>query len=753
MRADTPAATPETDIELALKRAKELQKGGKIDETIQEYDRLLQELGVPLRRRKIKGYDQIKPDTISNPELVLSILVEILDVYDAHYDGQASDVSSSFGDPLNRKHVIAALVTLSSYLQASAADDVNIDKLVARGNALRKEGRTIKAIQVYDEALRALNIPLRNDITKGYNKIKANTVSDLEKTGYILRNIALAYNSLDFEEDSILSAKIGSPVNGLDAARAAISLLSLARYELGLMDVEKKLAIGADLRPLYDISIEKLMDFYWFSGDPYVLLAATGYIYESRARVLTEILWSKNYLDIKIKSNDLSSQRDLIKRWILYGNLIGTINRAIKEEFTDTHPRHELLQDLLSRLENSRAQFSEMIIPVRKATMDVGFSLRDFFGIQLPYNLREEGAMLFLTVPGLREADAIVNYYVTTDYVYALVFQGVTIDPQEINVVRLKKTPDILRKDIARYLTKIREKDSAWRRVSQDLYIDIFEGIGHYLKGKKNIFVVPSGFLNDLPFQTLVDPLSNKPVTEKFGISILPSPAFISPLLNSYSWPDLPPERRALLVGVKEFDDLPELRHSESEVLAIGSAVGGDPKFLLSSKGDATRARVLKAIPDYPIVHISSHAIQDRRPMYSRIILRSPEKQDQVVTGFDLLHPELQLQPGLITLSACETGVGRYNTGEELMGLIRAFLIAGTRTVVASMWSIEEESTKILMERFYAELAKPGTSVNMALYRAQNWLRTSNKHPEYEHPYYWGGFVTYGDGRLTFRNP
>jgi CHAT domain-containing protein len=758
VRADTPIVKTEADTELLLRRAKELQKGGQFAEAIQEYDRLLQVLGVPLRSGEIKGYDQIKPDSVDNPELVLRILSEILDVYSAGYDGQAPHASSTLGDPINARHAFVAFNTLFLHVRARAIDHVNIDEFVARADRLRLDGRTIEAIQAYDEALRAYGVSLKSSEDKGYDNIDTATVSEPEKLGYIFRHIAIAYNSLDFEADPSLSAKIGGSVNGLHAAEKAISLLSIARYRLGLGSEERKLAIGADLRPMYDIHIKNLLDVYWLDPNPYILLAATGAIYESRARVLTEILWLKRYLDIKIRNEEWSSQRDLIKRWALYAYLIGTLNRSIKEEHFESNPRPKLLQDLKLRLEYSRARFGDMLLPVHKATKDVGLSVKDLSGIQLPTpDLRGAGAVYFLTYPGLEAGDIILNFHVTPNYVYALLFRGKTVLPEDIKIVRLKKKPDVLRKDIENYLAQIRRKDAAWLRKSQKLFIDIFENLGHYLKGKRNVFVVPSGFLNDLPLQTLIDPLSNTPVTQKFGLSILPTAAFLSPLLNSwaaiFSSPIAAPERRAMLVGVKEFDDLPDLRHSESEVIAIKNALGGEAEVFLSSKGDATRARVLKTMQDYPIVHISSHAMHDRRPLYSRFILRGPNKKDQSISGFDLLQPELQLQPGLVTLSACETGVGRYDAGEEVMGLIRAFLIAGARTVAASMWPVEEKATKIIMERFYAELAQPGTSVNTALYRAQNWLRTSNEQPEYAHPYYWGAFVTYGDGRIWFRNP
>jgi len=104
------------------------------------------------------------------------------------------------------------------------------------------------------------------------------------------------------------------------------------------------------------------------------------------------------------------------------------------------------------------------------------------------------------------------------------------------------------------------------------------------------------------------------------------------------------------------------------------------------------------------------------------------------VYGLDLTNA------GLVVLSACETQLGELSAGDEVVGLTRAFFFAGTPSVVATLWSVDDEPTKTLMEHFYTHL-RQGVGKAEALRQAQLDVRE-----EYPHPYYWSAFVLSGDG-------
>jgi CHAT domain-containing protein len=93
----------------------------------------------------------------------------------------------------------------------------------------------------------------------------------------------------------------------------------------------------------------------------------------------------------------------------------------------------------------------------------------------------------------------------------------------------------------------------------------------------------------------------------------------------------------------------------------------------------------------------------------------------------------------LVVLSACETQLGARSRGDDVVGLNRAFLYAGAPSVIASLWSVNDQATAVLMAAFYREL-RAGASKAVALQRAQAETRAL-----YPHPYYWAAFVLTGD--------
>jgi CHAT domain-containing protein len=109
---------------------------------------------------------------------------------------------------------------------------------------------------------------------------------------------------------------------------------------------------------------------------------------------------------------------------------------------------------------------------------------------------------------------------------------------------------------------------------------------------------------------------------------------------------------------------------------------------------------------------------------------------------------QLDLKAGLVVLSACETGLGKLSTGDELVGLTRAFIYAGTPTVVASLWKVQDMSTTELMASFYKNLRTMNKvealrQAQLGLIRNQDAagsLPTS-------HPYFWAPFILVGDGK------
>jgi hypothetical protein len=145
-------------------------------------------------------------------------------------------------------------------------------------------------------------------------------------------------------------------------------------------------------------------------------------------------------------------------------------------------------------------------------------------------------------------------------------------------------------------------------------------------------------------------------------------------------------------------------------------------------------------------VHIAAHGeFNPYNPLFSALLLNKDAQNDGRLEVHEVYGMDLT-QAKLVVLSACETEMGhltdmeRFPGGDELVGLNRAFLFAGTPTVVGSLWRVDDAATLLLMEQFYMHLQE-GQSKAAALRQAQ--METRERYP---HPYYWAGFVLVGDG-------
>ena len=144
---------------------------------------------------------------------------------------------------------------------------------------------------------------------------------------------------------------------------------------------------------------------------------------------------------------------------------------------------------------------------------------------------------------------------------------------------------------------------------------------------------------------------------------------------------------------------------------------------------------------DYKIIHFATHSlIDDKKPARSSIVLSL--KNDTMEDGFVQMREiyNLELNADLVTLSACQTGLGQYIKGEGIEGLNRAFFFAGSSSILMSLWAVNDQATFQLMERFYTHLRSSNQIIN-SLRKAKLEMIDSDA---VSHPYYWAGFIVSG---------
>jgi CHAT domain-containing protein len=187
------------------------------------------------------------------------------------------------------------------------------------------------------------------------------------------------------------------------------------------------------------------------------------------------------------------------------------------------------------------------------------------------------------------------------------------------------------------------------------------------------------------------------------------------------------------------------LQNASEEVSSIAKLYRPHAEILL---GDAATESAFKNSADqYRVLHLATHAYFNKlNPLLSGLQLEPDETNDGLLEVHEIL--ELKLESDLVTLSACETGLGsgffaEIPAGDDFVGMTRAFLQVGSAAVLATLWEVDDRSTVDLMKSFYRNLdaAGAGRDKAAALADAQRSLRTSDK---YQHPYYWAPFVLVG---------
>jgi CHAT domain-containing protein len=185
--------------------------------------------------------------------------------------------------------------------------------------------------------------------------------------------------------------------------------------------------------------------------------------------------------------------------------------------------------------------------------------------------------------------------------------------------------------------------------------------------------------------------------------------------------------------------DLPQTRE---EVKEISKIVGPDAVILLGK--DATETAVKKEpLDQFRVLHFAVHGFADTQyPERSALVLGTDPKSgdDGLLQVREIIR--LRLNAELTTLSACDTGVGKLQGQEGISNLVEAFLVAGSRAVVASLWSADDTSTSALMGRFYERLAQD-ENTGSALRDAK--LDLLAKYGDQVSPFYWAAFIAVGE--------
>jgi CHAT domain-containing protein/Tfp pilus assembly protein PilF len=303
-------------------------------------------------------------------------------------------------------------------------------------------------------------------------------------------------------------------------------------------------------------------------------------------------------------------------------------------------------------------------------------------------------------------------------------------------------------------------------QAGSSLYNELIKPAEPFLSKKSKLVIIPDGVLTYLPFEALLTE-NIKPVSEttyssipflvkKYPVSYGQSSSVLKTLISQHgnTGEKAPKSKRLFAFGDPLYEDtlynshvkFHRLEFSGKEIENIASFFPeGYAEIYLRNKATEENLKRNNSLNTFNYIHFATHGlINEDKPDLSSLVITSEinSGEDGFLQASEIFN--LKLNADLVVLSACQTGLGKLVRGEGMVGLTRAFMYAGTPSVVVSLWSVSDFSTSILMGEFYKNLIKNNLTKTDALRKAQLSLIGD---PKYSHPFYWAPFILVGDWR------
>ncbi|MFC1591068.1 CHAT domain-containing protein [Thermodesulfobacteriota bacterium] len=481
--------------------------------------------------------------------------------------------------------------------------------------------------------------------------------------------------------------------------------------------------------------------FVPYEGMIRVLIKERGSRYKREALYYAEKAKSKMFLDM-LKNRNLpgksTADAEILRQDRMYQQKILILSKRISNflEINDNAPRG-WQNKLLKEFNNIKAEYDQFLNDVK-------------------LNNSEIHSMIVANATPIDEIQlyidddvSVLEYYISQGTAYVWLVTNKDIELYEIK----KATPHLSADSVQIETTNLffafntsfdtriasglidqpsRKKSKIkFDKLCQDYYKNLIGPIEKKIKTNK-VVIVPHGVLHKIPFACLSD--GTQYLAEKYDISFLPSMSTIEHILKKRK-----PNKGRFFALANPITKKENLKFAAQEVKDVAD--------LFSSKElwfshNATESRVKERASLYDVIHFACHANFDEQyPLQSGLFLSHDSEND----GFLQIHEVFRLNlknANLVTLSACETALSKLQGSEDWIGLSRGFLYAGTSSILATLWSVDDKSTSIFMKNFYKNWQRLGMSKPEALRQAQLQLKSM---PQYASPYYWAPFVIIGD--------
>jgi tetratricopeptide (TPR) repeat protein len=280
----------------------------------------------------------------------------------------------------------------------------------------------------------------------------------------------------------------------------------------------------------------------------------------------------------------------------------------------------------------------------------------------------------------------------------------------------------------------------------QEFYLDLIAPVADFLPTEGTLVIEPHASLWLVPFAALQLP-DRTWMNDRWSLIYTPSAQTLTEIRSEPCYATLD-RSQVLVMGnplmptIRTEDGreivLAPLSGAEAEAKSIVESLG-DRQYTLLLQAQATESAVKELALTHNIIHLATHGIAyTEDPLNSFVAFAPTATENGLLTAREVAQNR-ELPVDLVVLSACQTGLGRVS-GDGMLGLSRAFLIAGARTVIVSQWSVSDGATKELMVAFYQNYLASGNKA-IALQLAMQKVRSMS---EYSNPRYWAAFAIVG---------
>jgi len=418
---------------------------------------------------------------------------------------------------------------------------------------------------------------------------------------------------------------------------------------------------------------------------------AFEYVERSKARALVDLLASKK--DFAIRAGD-----DRVVKALLARNDTAEAENLIQDASLDKSKTRSVSIKIREELQKESPELASLV------------SVTSLAATEIQSNIPKD--------------EVLIEYYYAEKDMFAFV-----LSDRGLKAVRLNG--DKLADDIQQFRKLLESPGSSdYMELSRQLFNRLIQPLENSL-GNHNLIIVPHGALHYLPFNALHNGKSY--LIERYSIRILPSASVIKYLQAKKT--SKPAD--ILVFGNPDLGDPRyDLVYAQNEAIAV-SKTQSRSRVLL--RKEATETAFKKYGSSFKYIHFATHGqFNVDAPLKSAVLLAPDAESDGILTVNKLYSTKIDAD--LVTLSACETGLGKIANGDDIVGLTRGFLYAGSSSIVASLWKVDDLATADLMTRFYTNMKT--LDKREALRQAQ--LQTKKK---YDHPFYWASFQLTGNSK------